>query len=359
MKQVFPSARWFQNQVLSWYHQHGRHDLPWKKSMSPYSVWVSEIMLQQTQVATVIPYFAKFMKSFPTVTKLKKASLDAVLSHWAGLGYYARGRNLHKTSIEIIERFSGVFPQTVEELITLPGIGLSTAGAIVAQAFDKPATICDGNVKRVLSRFHCVAGSPTIKKVESKLWDLADFYTPKTQVANYTQAMMDIGATICTRSSPNCNACPLQKRCQANLEDRQAHYPEKKAPRTLPTRVVFMLCVLNNNQLLLQKRPLTGIWGGLWSLPEFNSKTEMDDFILDNLGAKSSKATSLPQMKHSFTHYHLDIKPRLLHLLAKKLPMLERSFHWVNLVDIKDLGLPAPVKRIIKYDSMRQKQRAS
>lgn len=352
------SASWFQNQILTWYRQHGRHDLPWKQSMNAYNVWVSEIMLQQTQVTTVIPYFSKFMKSFPTVTKLSQASMDAVLAHWAGLGYYARGRNLHKTATIIVEKFAGVFPDKVDELITLPGIGLSTAGAIVAQAFNQRATICDGNVKRVLSRFHCVSGSPTEKKVESTLWDLANFYTPKKFVADYTQAIMDIGATICTRSSPNCHACPLQKRCQAFIENKQALFPEKKIAKVIPTRSIFMLCALNTSaQLLLQQRPTKGIWGGLWSLPEFSSKALLNDFIRSELGIKSFTLSPLEQMKHSFTHYHLDMKPMLLHAQTKMSKKLPTSFHWVKSDDMKQLGLPAPIKKIVKYDSIRQKQR--
>lgn len=301
---------WFHQQVLTWYDQQGRHTLPWKKSINAYRVWVSEIMLQQTQVSTVIPYFKRFMKAFPNVKALAEAPLDNVLHLWAGLGYYARGRNLHKTAQIIQEQYQGKFPSTVERLMELPGIGRSTAGAIVAQAFNLHAPICDGNVKRVLSRLHCIGGWPGQKDVEAILWELANHYTPFERVADYTQAMMDIGATLCTRSKPNCAQCPLKTGCQAYAENKQLLYPQKKPQKTLPSRQVFMLCLLKSNkEILLHQRPQKGIWGGLWSLPEFENKKMLEAFIKNHFGLKNLSLKPLPEIQHTFTHFHLSIAP--------------------------------------------------
>ncbi len=338
---------WFSKQALKWFAIHGRHDLPWKQAINPYRVWVSEIMLQQTQVFTVIPYFEKFMAAFPTVSALAKANLDQVLQHWAGLGYYARGRNLHKTAQLIAKHHQGQFPQTVDELVLMPGIGPSTAGAIIAQAFDKRATICDGNVKRVLSRFHCVPGPLGQKEVEQTLWELADAYTPNKQVADYTQAIMDIGATICTRSKPNCPSCPLKSRCQAFESDQQANYPQKRKTKRIPTRQTFVLYATNKKQeILLELRPEKGIWGGLFSLPEFDTEKSMQAFIR-SLGLTKTTLEPLPQIKHTFTHYHLLIDPILLNVQKPIPKTIHPSLQWVNTKDLKKLGLPAPIKKLL------------
>ncbi len=338
---------WFSKQVLKWYAIHGRHDLPWKQAINPYRVWVSEIMLQQTQVFTVIPYFEKFMNTFPTVAALAKANIDEVLQHWAGLGYYARGRNLHKTAQQIIKHHQGKFPQTVDELVLMPGIGPSTAGAIIAQAFDKKATICDGNVKRVLSRFHCVEGALGQKEVELTLWELADSYTPDKQVADYTQAIMDIGATICTRSKPNCPHCPLKSRCAAFKHNQQTLYPQRRKTKKIPTRQTFMLYAKNKEQdILLEQRPEKGIWGGLYSLPEFESEKSMQAFIR-NLGLTKPPLQPLPQIKHTFTHYHLLIDPILLNIEKTTSKATAPSLRWVKAKDLKKLGLPAPIKKLL------------
>ncbi|MBS0286582.1 MAG: A/G-specific adenine glycosylase [Proteobacteria bacterium] len=347
---------WFQKQVLAWYKIHGRQHLPWKKALSPYRVWVSEIMLQQTQVATVIPYFEKFMQSFTNIEALANANIDSVLHHWAGLGYYARGRNLHKAAKMIVEDHAGQFPNTVEELITLPGIGLSTAGAIVAQAFNKKATICDGNVKRVLSRFHCVKGALGQKDVENTLWDLAVKYTPNEFVADYTQAMMDIGATLCTRTRPDCERCPLKTRCQAYKNNLQTAFPERAKAKRLPLRQAHFLCAINSQQeILLTARPDKGIWGGLWCLPEFDSQAALESFVKGKL--KSGKTLAkLPPLKHTFTHFHLTLKPLLL-MHAKKLKTDTPEYKWVDTKMLKKLGVPAPIKKILHYDIIEEKMR--
>ena len=341
---------WFQKKVLTWFKAHGRHDLPWKKSLTPYRVWVSEIMLQQTQVATVIPYFEKFMQSFPNVNVLAKASIDEVLSHWAGLGYYARGRNLHKCAQIVAKEFKGRFPHSVEVLQTLPGIGLSTAGAIVSQAFDRPATICDGNVKRVLSRLHCVKGALGQKDTEKILWGIAVHYTPLTQVADYTQAMMDIGATLCTRSKPACERCPLQSRCEAFKTQTQTQFPQRRKSKRIPQREVHVLCAINKHRaILLQPRPSKGIWGGLWSFPEFDTLDALKAFT------KKAKIEALPELKHTFTHFHLFIKPQLI---TAPLRVNDGAMRWVSMEELSNIGLPAPIKKLINYDIIAKKMRA-
>lgn len=354
MKITHLPTPWFHQQVLAWYDQQGRHTLPWKKTINAYRVWVSEIMLQQTQVSTVIPYFKRFMKTFPNVKTLAKAPLDDVLHLWAGLGYYARGRNLHKTAQMIHEQYQDKFPSTVEALMELPGIGRSTAGAIVAQAFNLRAPICDGNVKRVLSRLHCIGGWPGQKEVEAILWELASHYTPFERVADYTQAMMDIGATLCTRSSPNCPACPLQERCQAYAEDKQHIYPQKKPQKTLPFRQTLMLCLLNKNkEILLQQRPQKGIWGGLWSLPQFDDKETLTAFIQQHFGLKRLMLSPLVEIQHTFTHFHLTITP-WQGKISKSTALQTEDLHWVNAKALKKLGFPAPVKKLLQYDMIAE-----
>lgn len=355
MNIVHLPTTWFHQQVLSWYDQQGRHMLPWKKSINAYRVWVSEIMLQQTQVSTVIPYFKRFIKAFPHVKALAQAPLDEVLHLWAGLGYYARGRNLHKTAQIIQEKYQGKFPDTVELLMELPGIGRSTAGAIVAQAFNLHAPICDGNVKRVLSRLHCISGWPGQKEVEAILWELANHYTPFQRVADYTQAMMDIGATLCTRSQPNCSQCPLTLHCKAYAENKQPIYPQKKPQKTLPSRKIMMLCLLNvNKKILLQQRPQKGIWGGLWSLPEFEDKKTLKTFIkqygdLNNLSLKP-----LPEIQHTFTHFHLTITPWQAKIIPSRASIQIENLHWIDAKTLKKLGIPAPVKKLLQYDMITE-----
>ncbi len=351
-----PQKTWFQKKILGWYAQHGRHDLPWKKALSPYRVWISEIMLQQTQVATVIPYFEKFMRSFPEVSCLAKASTEKVLHHWAGLGYYARGRNLHKAAQIIMNEHAGLFPDNIDALVALPGIGLSTAGAIIAQAFDRKATICDGNVKRVLSRFHCVPGPLGQKDVENALWALAVHYTPTKQVADYTQAIMDIGATLCTRTKPQCDICPLQSRCAAFKNNTQSQFPKRKRAKALPTKETYFLCAINAKQeILLYERPASGIWGGLWSLPEFESEQALRLFLKRNKLGNIALA-EVPALKHSFTHFHLILKPFLV--LLNNNDIRTTDLKWVNPKKRSTIGLPAPINKLLEYDMISQKMRA-
>jgi A/G-specific adenine glycosylase len=310
-------------------------------------------MLQQTQVATVIPYFKKFMASFSTLEKLSQAPLDKVLQHWAGLGYYARGRNLHKTAQILSTYHQGKFPKNLEAVMALPGIGRSTAGAILAQAYNIRAPILDGNVKRVLCRFHCIDGWPGARDTEQELWELANFYTPTARVADYTQAIMDLGATLCTRTKPNCSACPLKKHCQAFALENQHAYPYKKPSKSLPTREITMLCVIDLKQgVLLQQRPLQGIWGGLWSLPEFDNIKAARQFLQQAFKLKKSlKPQQLPKIKHTFSHYHLNIDPWVVTLpdsVSTKPKFTQPNLSWVNAKNLTQCGLPAPIKKLLE-----------
>ena len=257
----------FSDLVLSWFKSNGRKNLPWQVEATSYKVWVSEIMLQQTQVVTVIPYFERFMKRFPDVHTLADATLDDVLHHWTGLGYYARARNLHKSAKIITSKYQGSLPLSFDEIITLPGIGRSTAGAILSLSHSKRFPILDGNVKRVLTRYHGIKGWPGKKKVENKLWEIAELHTPKKSIKQYTQAIMDLGATVCTRRNPDCDLCPLMLSCFAKEKNKQHNFPEKKPRAAIPERdTIFAILENDCGEILLEQRPLNGIWGGLWSV---------------------------------------------------------------------------------------------
>jgi A/G-specific adenine glycosylase len=303
----------FQAAVLAWYDRHGRRNLPWQRDITPYRVWVSEIMLQQTQVRTVIPYFERFMARLPSVEDLARASEDDVLHLWSGLGYYSRGRNLHRTAARIVTDFDGQFPDDVATLSTLPGIGRSTAGAIVAIAHRQRAIILDGNVKRVLARMYAVDGWPGRSKVLEALWTFADQCTPTARVGDYTQAMMDLGATVCTRSKPRCGVCPLATSCAARASGDTARYPGKKPRRTLPVKHSRMLIVENQRgEVALYKRPPTGVWGSLWAFPELPEGEELASYCQDRWHSPPRSCEHWPLLRHTFSHFHLDIEP--LHL---------------------------------------------
>lgn len=336
----------FGNQVLKWYDQHGRKALPWKNPKSPYSIWLSEIMLQQTQVATVIPYFEKFIQTFPTVESLAKAPLDEVIALWAGLGYYARARNLHKTAQLLIDNYQGEFPKNALELQSLPGIGRSTAGAILAQSYDIRAPILDGNVKRVLCRFFGVQGWSGSSGVQERLWALSEQVTPFIRANDYTQGIMDMGALICKRTQPLCQSCPLHEQCVAFKQDAIKQYPESKPTKVKVVKQTNFVILLNEEfKILLQKRPSKGIWGGLWCLPE------QSDLIKLNLSFKliSKKAIR----RHTFTHYHLDYETLLGRCIDQG---YEKDYFWYKLSDLKPLGLPAPHK-VLMSELMAQLKR--
>lgn len=335
----------FQQHILKWFAQSGRKDLPWQKSISAYRVWVSEIMLQQTQVKTVIPYFERFMQRFPDVVTLANSSEDEVLHHWTGLGYYARARNLHKAANIITRQYHGQFPTAFDDIVALPGIGRSTAGAICAIAYQQPYAILDGNVKRVLARYKTVAGWPGKTEVHDKLWQIAEHFTPKKNIADYTQAMMDLGAMVCTRSKPQCDACPLQQSCLAHAEQTQSLYPGKKPKKTLPVKSTIMLLIQNQNgELLLEKRPPSGIWGGLWIFPQCKTEQDIAQWCtLKQIKAKTHK--NLPAFRHTFSHYHLDIQPILIQTNNVHQVMESGQLCWYN--QQKNIGLAAPVKKLL------------
>ena len=336
----------FAKQLLKWFELHGRKNLPWQHNLNPYRVWISEIMLQQTQVNTVIPYFERFMLRFPCIDKLALAEQDEVLHYWSGLGYYSRARNLHKTAQQVMANFKGQLPDGSDQLQSLPGIGRSTAGAILAIAFEQPASILDGNVKRVLARHDAIDGWPGNTAVSKQLWEIAERLTPKQQVRAYTQAIMDLGATLCTRSKPQCEACPVAVSCKAKAYDAIALYPGKKPKKVLPVKATEMLIIENQDgHVLLEKRPPTGIWGGLWSLPEQRSALDT------NLVA--SKPQCWPVVRHTFSHFHLDITP-VHHKLkanntARQNAVMEVNNQlWYNIKQPKAIGLAAPVSKLLR-----------
>lgn len=337
----------FAERVLDWYQLHGRHDLPWQKNTSLYRSWISEIMLQQTQVATVIPYFERFMQRFPDIKSLSRASLDDVLLHWAGLGYYTRARNIYKSALIIAHQHQGQFPTEYEDALALPGIGPSTAGAILAQALGQRHAILDGNVKRVLARYRTIDGWPGQKKVEQQLWQLAEKYTPQQDVADYTQAIMDLGATLCTRSSPGCEGCPLADDCMALAGECVSQYPAKKPKKSLPVKHKRFLIIRNpKGAYLMEKRPPSGIWGGLWSLPELAIEQPVENAVQDNWQLDVEEVKDLPVFRHSFSHFHLDITP--CEIVAKN--NAERvaddgNYQWCT--EINQLALAAPVSVIL------------
>ncbi|WP_422141576.1 A/G-specific adenine glycosylase [Vreelandella salicampi] len=336
----------FQKRLLAWFDQHGRHDLPWQSPRTPYRVWVSEIMLQQTQVATVIDYFNRFMARFPTLDALARAPQDEVLHLWTGLGYYARARNLHKAAQVALAEHGGELPVESEEaLIALPGIGRSTAGAIIAQSTGKRAVILDGNVKRSLTRLHAVPGWPGRPAVERKLWSLADYYTPAKRLADYTQAMMDFGATLCKRGQPACVACPFSDVCLAFAHGEVQHYPESKPKKALPTRQTFMLLLQDaKGRVWLEQRPPSGLWGGLWSLPQFDTQQALDDWVAMHTVAPQHEPAR-PVFTHTFSHFRLEISPQPV--VCTTLTGVRENGVWYDLNDPPELGLAAPVKRLL------------
>ena len=340
----------FSQRVLEWYDQHGRKHLPWQQNITPYRVWISEIMLQQTQVKTVIPYFETFMERFPDVQTLAAAPVDDVLHLWSGLGYYSRARNLHKAACQVVERFNGEFPQSVELLAELPGIGRSTAGAIASISMGIRAPILDGNVKRVLARHHAIDGWPGQSAVASKLWEIAEQHTPKERLPQYTQAMMDLGAMICTRSRPACHLCPLEESCVAHAIGDAASYPGKKPKKTLPERQVRMLMVVNHlGEVLLQKRPSQGIWGGLWSFPEMGINESLDESAEAIAGTALHGIETWTSFRHTFSHYHLDITP-VKAFTAEETQALQGDDQrcWAAINNPGTIGLAAPVTKLLR-----------
>lgn len=338
----------FSQRLLAWFDQHGRKDLPWQQDISPYRVWVSEIMLQQTQVNTVIPYYLRFMESFPTVEALANATQDQVLHHWTGLGYYARARNLHKTAQIVVNEFDGRFPDSVDLLETLPGIGRSTAGAICAIAYHQPATILDGNVKRVLARHQAIDSWPGQSATSKQLWALAEQYTPQKRPADYTQAIMDLGATLCTRTKPQCSICPLSKDCKGLADGNPTHYPGKKPKKAQPVRKCLFLIIRNpEGHVLLEQRPANGLWGGLWVFPQCENESDIPN-ACSQFSCKATEWQLLPEQRHTFSHFHLDYQPVLINMPTQSSIMDSASIVWYNPNSPLEVGTAQPVKQLLE-----------
>lgn len=335
----------FSRRMLDWFDSHGRKTLPWQIERTPYRVWVSEIMLQQTQVMTVIPYFNRFMTRFPEVTTLANADLANVTDHWAGLGYYARARHLHLTAKILDQRYQGEFPTHLAEIQSLPGIGRSTAGAILSLGMNQWAAILDGNVKRVLCRFSGIEGWPGQSIIERQLWELSERLTPMDRVADYNQAMMDLGATVCTRAKPRCETCPLVPDCLARSTGRTDLLPTSKPRRDMPCRQRYMLVMqAQNNEIFLETRPSSGIWASLNSLPEFDSLDDLRAWCAQK-GYATDGISLMPQRRHTFSHYHLDFTPVLCPVKPVNQISENRLGGWYAREDMK--SLPAPIKTLL------------
>jgi A/G-specific adenine glycosylase len=336
-------------ELLRWFDVHGRKDLPWQRDRTPYRVWVSEIMLQQTQVQTVIPYYQRFMEQFPDVRALADAPVDAVLHHWSGLGYYARARNLHRSAQIVRDAYGGRFPGDIEAVVQLPGIGRSTAGAILSLACGQRHTILDGNVKRVLARYHALDDWPGSGAALKQLWALADAATPAGRVADYNQAMMDLGATLCRRGRPDCDRCPLRDGCAAFAQGRQAQLPAPRPKKTLPVRSVEMLILVDPaRQVFLEQRPPTGIWGGLWTFPQFDDRAALESWCAQrNIGVDDACET-WAVLRHTFSHFHLDMTPHCVRLQNPVFSVMEGGRGvWYNTRQPQALGLAAPIRRLL------------
>jgi A/G-specific adenine glycosylase len=338
----------FAARIVMWQRAHGRRDLPWQGTRDAYRIWLSEIMLQQTQVSTVIPYFERFVARFPDARSLAAAHEDEVMALWSGLGYYARARNLHRAAREVVERFGGVFPASFDALVTLPGIGRSTASAIAAFASGEARPILDGNVRRVLARHAGIPGDPASNAVQHALWEEAEARMPRTEVEAYTQGMMDLGATVCLPRKPLCLICPVAADCVARLENRIDELPGRKVRAAARRKRIAMLVVLSRGEVLLEKRPARGIWGGLWSLPEADADARPEDALRGDWGLEASRVEPLAPFEHAFTHFTLEvtpwrIEPRRPLTLAESKPAT-----WMALADLAGAALPSPVRKLLK-----------
>jgi A/G-specific adenine glycosylase len=365
----------FSSRLISWQRAHGRHDLPWQNA-DAYHVWLSEVMLQQTQVATVIPYYQRFTASFPTIAALAAATEEQVLAHWSGLGYYARGRNLHRAAQLIVEKHRGEFPRQFEDILGLPGIGRSTAAAICALAWHERRAILDGNVKRVLARYCGISGSPSEKAVEARLWQQAECLLPdettshstkpasgqvtgyfpsgggggkgleKSAIATYTQALMDLGATLCTRGKPKCGECPVRSDCVAFQDGRVSEFPMPRPRKAVPEKCTTFLLLMHGNDILLEKRPGSGIWGGLWCPPQFDDEAAARDWFVRN-GMDASHGKRMATFTHTFTHFKLHITPLKIQLARKPLRGAEPGSVWLEVEEALRAAIPTPVRMML------------
>ena len=341
----------FSHAVIAWQKAHGRHALPWQNTRDAYRIWLSEIMLQQTQVAAVLGYYARFLERFPTLRELAAAPAADVMAQWSGLGYYTRARNLHACAKRVVAEYDGVFPSDPALLADLPGIGRSTAAAISAFSSGTRAAILDGNVKRVFARVFGIDQFPGLKAVEDSLWRRADALLPQEGIESYTQGLMDLGATLCTRSKPDCARCPLQDRCVAHASGRTAELPVRKPKKAIPEKQTALLLLLDGGQVLLEQRAQSGIWGGLMSLPEVDghgARGAIDDAALNaaaRVFGEVEEVQALLPLVHVFTHYRLHIAPFKVALAARGATPANHA--WWNLSEIERAPLPAPVKKLL------------
>lgn len=338
----------FASKVIAWQRRHGRHDLPWQNTRDPYRIWLSEIMLQQTQVSAVVPYYLRFLEQFPTIAALAAASDDEVMRLWAGLGYYSRARNLHRAAKQVVDACEGRFPRTRAAIESLPGIGRSTAAAIAAFAFGEREAILDGNVKRVLARCFAVPGYPGERAIENELWALATGLLPDGEIESYTQGLMDLGATVCVRSRPRCAQCPLQGECRAFAQDRVAAFPAARPRKPLPHRDTTMLVLCHAGEVLLEKRPAPGIWGGLWCFPEIASDADLRALCRERFGCVALTLRRMAPIAHGFTHYSLDIAPLVVDVRRSSERMAQPGTLWQALADAQGAALPVPAKKIVR-----------
>lgn len=338
----------FASRLIAWQKRHGRRDLPWQGTRDPYAIWISEIMLQQTQVATVIPYYQRFLARFPDLESLAGAELDEVLALWSGLGYYSRARNLHRAAQAIACGNSGEFPRDPQAIASLPGIGRSTAAAIAAFAFGARCAILDGNVKRVLCRCFGIEGYPGEKKVEDALWRQAERCLPRRGIEIYTQALMDLGATVCTRAHPRCDACPVKDICIAFASGRVHELPSPRPRRRLPEKRVRWLVLTRKGEVLLEKRPPSGLWGGLWCFPETSEDEDPRVWCRSRYGLEAGEIDPLPPFKHGFSHFTLSVSPFRLRVEGWEARAMEPGALWLNLEAAQGAALPSPVRRLLR-----------
>jgi A/G-specific adenine glycosylase len=338
----------FASRLVAWQKKHGRRDLPWQRTRDAYRIWISEIMLQQTQVATVIPYYERFLAAFPDVASLAAAPIDRVLAHWSGLGYYRRAHLAHRAAQTIVAEHGGAFPRDLEAIAALPGIGRSTAAAIAAFAFGARGAILDGNVKRVLARHAGVEGYPGDARVERKLWRHAETLLPEREIETYTQALMDLGATVCLKGAPRCDACPVADDCVARREGRIGALPAPRPKKMLPQRAVSVLLLQRHGEVLLEKRPATGIWAGLWSLPELAVDADVVAHCQSRFAAAVAPQAPLPAIEHGFTHFRLTLHPQPCALQAWPHRAEAPGLLWLPLADVGAAALPAPIKKLLR-----------
>jgi A/G-specific adenine glycosylase len=338
----------FASRLITWQRRCGRRDLPWQDTRDPYLIWLSEIMLQQTQVSTVIPYYQRFVSEFPDVRALAAAPLGRVLELWSGLGYYRRAHLMHRTAQTVVAEHGGIFPRDVETLATLPGIGRSTAGAIAAFAYGKHSPILDGNVKRVLARHQGISGFPGDAAVERVLWARAEALLPRRAIETYTQALMDLGATLCLRAQPRCAACPVAADCVALATGRVFALPTPRPKKALPRRAISILLIEHNGEVLLERRPVTGIWAGLWSLPETETDADLVQYCRERFGAEVAPRSPLSAIEHTFTHFRLTLTPRPCEVRNWPRRVDEPGWVWLPFGEAAGAALPAPIKKLLR-----------